>query len=353
MIAAPLFLALAPFGCQSEAEPPPPVVPQTTDTGPVDEVIAFPLPDDLESIPYDEVYIEALEMLTQITTQLAWQGHASTMASRDAQCPSLWTGEFDFAGTDGGDDDGLSWNDACSTDAGDAFDGWLTWDTNIQAEGDLADEAGLSVDASRSLEGNGVVIADGNIRYAFDGEASDSLSTVTTTSSQNAIYSSFMDASVEGLDALGALSETMPNGFRTDLFVNVVSGQAPYFEARGNLYLYEEILHDRFDSVAVDIAFPGPGRAGPEDCALEPLGWIGVRDSDAFWYDVVFLPRHQSDSLNADENDGIAALCDGCGQLFVHGLPMPGIEVCPDFSFLFDGSIETPVSSSYVLTFRD
>jgi hypothetical protein len=139
-----------------------------------------------------------------------------------------------------------------------------------------------------------------------------------------------------------------PEGYRTDLYQFISGGDVDRYEARGNVYMFTPQLQGKFDSIAVDIALQGPLGAGPEDCTLEPLGWIGVRDDEARWYDVVFLPRYEEDIVGDKYPNDPLSICDGKGRLYIQGIEQE-LEVEVDFSFLFDGSFELPVAEDFIL----
>jgi hypothetical protein len=159
-----------------------------------------------------------------------------------------------------------------------------------------------------------------------------------------------MDATVTGVDAFGVDTLT-PEGYRSDLFFFLSGGDVDAFEARGNVYLFTPQLRDRFDSVEVDLAFTGPASTAPDACALEPLGWVGLRDANALWYDVIFLPRYEDDIVADPFPNDPRSSCDGCGHLYVQGIDQD-IEICLDFNFLFDGTVPLPDPDDYVLPFH-
>ena len=146
-------------------------------------------------------------------------------------------------------------------------------------------------------------------------------------------------------------SATIPGGFRAELFLNYTGGEVSSMEARGELYLQERRLQQRFDSISVDIALAGPGALGPDDCSEEPLGWISLRDENAYWYDLIFQPRYEDDATDEDFENLPYGECDGCGTLYIRGVQVD--TVCMDFSWFWDGSLGTPDPEDYVLPLRE
>ena len=87
----------------------------------------------------------------------------------------------------------------------------------------------------------------------------------------------------------------------------------------------------------------------PRGCALEPKGYLSIRDENAFWHDLVFQPRYEDDIDDGYDDDPYTA-CDGCGTLFVRGLEQP-IIVCPDLDLF--SQLSPPAVEDYVLSVRD
>ncbi|MEZ4236900.1 MAG: hypothetical protein R3F59_12255 [Myxococcota bacterium] len=337
------MIALLLAGCRPE--PPPEPIP--IDSLGVDN--AFPLPDDLDTIDFVSVFNDAVRLMTTVSTQQPWLGHRNSIAARTPGCPDFWTGTVeDAAGTTIGHDDGVMWMDDCARDADSPYyDGYVWWDFDVSEAGDPNSLDGRVSEASRTLEGDGLVGDAQGVRFEFDGRASDSLYHLAADGYERTVYSTTVDATVTGRDVFGPDSLT-PEGYRTDLFMYFTGGDVDRLEARGNVYLFEPQLQGRFDSVGVDMALQGPLGAGPDDCALEPVGWIGVRDADALWYDVVFLPRFREDVAGDPYPNDPLSECDGCGRLYVQGIEQPDMDVCVDFSFLFD-EFALPDADEYVL----
>ncbi len=337
-------LLLAVLGCVPE-----PTTPTgTAVTEPTDTLTPFPLPDDVDTIPWEDVFADAVGVLRTVTAQSAWEGHVKSMDFRQPGCPDFWSGLIDDGGVMVGNADGVSWYDACSTDAGVNFDGWAAWESEVTAEGDATTDDGRTTQASRTLWGDGLVSDDDGLRFELKADnIDDNLYTVFADGYNRFTYSTSVDATVTGRDVFAADSAT-PEGYRTDLYQFISGGDVDGYEARGDVYLFTPQLRDRFDSIAIDVAIQGPLGAGPDDCLLEPLGWIGVRDENAIWYDVVFLPRYEDDIVEKYPNDPLS-VCDGLGRLYIQGIEQEGRNVAVDFSFLFDGSVELPTAEDYIL----
>jgi hypothetical protein len=344
--AALVTLALV-GACKGNDDTSTPATPTTTvqDTTPP----AFPLPDDLDTIDFVSAYRDAMSLAVSVTTQQPWLGHTDSITGRGPGCPDFWTGQItDTAGQLIGNDFGLSWYDDCQTSLGAEFDGWIWWDFDVIEAGDPTTQEGMTSDATRTIEGDAFVSDLSGVVFEFDGTATDSFYNVEASGYSRFTYSSTVDATVTGTAPFGTDSLT-PEGYRSDLFLFLSGGDVDAFEARGNVYLFTPQLHDRFDSVEVDLAFTGPESAEPGSCTLEPLGWIGLRDENALWYDVVFQPRFEDDIVGDPYPNDPRSTCDGCGHLYVQGIAQD-IEVCMDFTFLFDGlTVPLPNPDDYVL----
>lgn len=340
--------ALLLAGCQKEPEPEP------VEPGPPQqEKNDFPLPDDLDTIDFVTAFQDAVRLMLSVSARQPWSGHKASLDGRAAGCPDFWTDPFTVNGLETvGSEQGVAWNDDClvSDATGLYYDGWLWWDFDVQQSGDPTSLDGRVSEASRTMDGDALVGDTEGVRFEFDGAAADSLYRVEAYGYERFVYSTRMDATITGRDVFGPDSLT-PDGYRTDLFMFITGGDVETFEARGNVYMFRPQLMDRFDSIGVDMALPGELGAGPNDCALEPLGWIGLRDEDAYWYDLVFLPRFREDIVGEEYPNDPLSVCDGCGRLYVQGVEQQGKDVCVDFSFLFD-EFELPDADEYVLPFH-
>jgi hypothetical protein len=309
---------------------------------------AFPLPEDLDTIDFLTAYRDAMEVLVTVSTQQPWLGHTQSVVARGPGCPDFWTGTVTLPSAEIiGSDEGLSWYDDCETADGTLFDGWVWWESDVVEAGDPTTVDGRTSDATRTIEGDAFVSDDIGVRFEFDGTATDSFYNVVADGYTRFTYSTTVDGTVTGSDAFTPDTLT-PEGYRTDLFMFLSGGDVDSFEARGNVYLFTPQLHGRFDSIEVDLAFTGPNGAAPDACLLEPLGWIGLRDANAYWYDVIFLPRYEDDIVGEGFPNDPRSTCDGCGHLYIQGMAQEQ-EICMDFSFLFDGTVPLPDPDDYVL----
>ncbi len=333
-------LLLSLFGCPKEQELP--------ELDPPEELVI----PDLSGVDLEALYVEALELAISSDVRVPWRGHLGTLDRLTPGCPDVYAGTFDIE-TDALDDDapGLSWYDYCN--AGDLrFGGFQYWEGSVQADGDLDSAEGLTTIGERKLQGDGVVGQGSAVLFEFDGVATDAITVNEAAGYSRWTYSSLVDGTVTGSSAFDGASET-PGGWRTDMYLFYTGGDVDLLEARGNIYLFERRLQTRFDSVAIDIEFVGPSGATPEDCAIEPRGWIGVRAENAWWYDLVFEPRFDEEGTGEPyENDPYTA-CDGCGTLYVRGIAQEGVQVCPDLSFLWAGALVPPDPTEFALSIRD
>lgn len=341
---APALLVALAVGCKPN---------ETTETDTDDDTGVevpenlYPLPDDLDTIDFESAFVDAVKMMTTVSTQQPWVGHVAALDRRALGCPDFWTDPFTVSGVLVGSEEGVAWNDDCVTADGLFYDGWIWWDSTVRENGDADTYEGRTSEGSRMLSGDATVGED-EIDFEFTGDASDTFYEVRAYGDYHRlVYSTTMDATVTGRDVFDGDALT-PDGYRTDLVMTLTAGDVDNFEARGNVYLFSEQLHDRFDSIGVDMELQGPLGAGPDTCTLEPLGWIGLRDANAYWYDVVFLPRFEEDIVDLDFPNDPLSTCDGCGRLYVQGIEQDR-EICVDFSFLFDGTMPLPEVDDYVL----
>lgn len=322
-----------------------------TDTAVTEVENAFPLPDDIDTIVWESVFQDAVDTLKTVNTQAVWQGHLATMETRRAGCPDFWTGEITVGTQTVGDPEGIAWYDDCEMESGLSYGGWLTWTSEVVEEGDPESLEGRFADADRVVEGDAIVSDGDGVRLEFDGIARDSFYRLDAAYDfERFVYSSQIDGTLTGRDIFDGTAT--PDGYRTDMFLTISGGDVESFEARGNVYFFTAQLQDRFDSIQVDMSLVGPTAAGPDDCVLEPVGWIGVRDPDAYWYDVVFLPRFTDDVTETPFQNPELSECDGCGRLYIQGIEQEDVDVCVDFSFLFDGQFPLPNPDEYVLPFH-
>jgi hypothetical protein len=333
------------LGCRGMAPP-------ETDTGATVQTtpdIQFPLPPDIATTDWVSVFTDAANLMLSVNTQAPWAGHLASIDARQPGCPDFWTDQFTDNQLTVGIDGGVSWYDDCETDGGLGYAGYVSWESSVVESGDPTTVYGRTSDASRRLIGNGIVTDPDGVKFEFNGTASDSFYDLEAYGYNRFVYSSALDATVTGRDAFPEGSIT-PDGWRSDLVISITGGDVQNFTARGDVYLFTPQLQDRFDSIEVDMDLQGALGAPPGECLLEPLGWIGVRDPDANWYDVVFQPRHE-ETITGTPYTAPQSACDGCGTLYVQGVEQD-IQVCLDFSsFVFDNYV-LPNPDDYVLPFH-
>lgn len=314
---------------------------QTTDSGvdmgdPAEELV---LPD-VSGVDFAGAYKDAIQRAKTVSVSAAWIAHADLLERRVEGCPDLWAGVPDDDAVDVDSEEGSSWYDHCSTGATD-YDGWAWWDASIAVEGDADTPEGRTTDASRELSGNALIADGSGVQLELDGDFSDALS---RSDAQDYAHWTWSTASSGTI--------TLPTeSYRTDLSVYASGGDENTFEPTGNVYLFNERIQDRFDSFEMDLAFAGEGAAAPEDCTAEPKGWIGVRDENAYWYDIVFQPRYDEDG-DTGQSAGTYTDCDGCGTVYVRGVEAAELgEVCLDFGFVWSESpVSPPNVEDYVLS---
>lgn len=321
----------------------------SVDKGDPPEELVLP---DVSGIDFAAAYTDAVQLSKTVVAGRAWDGLVAALAQRNSGCPDLYAGVPDDAsiGVDGGDDvEGQTWFDVCSTAGGVDFTGYTWWDGTVTTEGDPTEPTGETIVASRTLQG------DGRVRYGemlveFDGEAEDALTRTVAPKYDRWTWSSTVTGTLTGTEVFGG-DPVAPGGWRTDLSVYATGGDAALYEPTGNIFLFDSKLQGRFDSMEMDLSFAGPGSVGPDDCAIEPRGWIGLRDENAYWYDVVFLPRYDDSPTDSGEDPDYSA-CDGCGHLYLRGVDVSADlgEVCMDFSFVFGTDPPRPPDTAdYVL----
>ena len=284
----------------------------------------LPLPDTdpaLVAQGLDAAWARALELHVGVP----WALQEATLDTRTAGCPDLYLGAP--LDEDRAEEGGQHWLDSCTPEGAPHYRGQLWWDTSLEATGSAEEAAGQQLSARRSLAGTASVAeeeADGSevLRFSFDGAAEDQWTAITVGEQTRFTWTSQLAGSVGG-----SLVDEGPAGgrFRTDTYRYVSGPDTPTLELRTETYLYEPVLAGAFDSFGAELSWAGEGAAGPEDCALEPRGWIGVRDPEAYWFDLRFLPL---------DGDIDPAACDGCGELFVRGIEEVSLgQVCPTWSW--------------------
>lgn len=293
----------------------------------------------IDGIDFERAFVDAFRVARSIDARAAWTGHRASLEHREPGCPDLWFGEPEELD---GRPVGLHWADACTTGGGVWYDGLVHWKSDLTVDhlgGQRVEEA------TRELVGDGVVRQAEDVVVELDGTARDALYLLDGGASRS-VYSSRVRGTVTGARAFSGDALT-PHGYRADLYLRATAGDVDTLEMRGEAYLFGAPLQGRFDSLALDVTMAGPTGLGPDDCALEPIGWIALRDEQAFWYDLVFLPSRSDDTSSTPyPNDPLSA-CDGCGTLYVRGVESG--EVCLGFDFLFDGSEPLPELADFIL----
>ncbi len=341
-----LLPVLAIFACaQPPAEEPPPI------DRPGADVLELP---DISDIDMAVAYKDALRLATTVVANKAWDSHVNLLESRTGACPDIYVGvpaddidELDM------DAEGSSWLDYCDESDGRSWSGWAWWDATAQANGDVAAPEGLTLDGDRTLIAKATIGQDSGALWELNGEISESVHVASGDGGAwtTWTWSSLMEGTFTGSDSFDLNSAETPSGYRTDLYLYASGGDVSRFEARGNVYLFDGLMHDRFDSMVTDIEILGENGAGPDDCKMEPRGWIGLRDRDAVWYDLIFLPRSEDNITDSPYPNDPLSECDGCGTLYLRGVESG--EVCVDFSFVFDeGVLVPPDVSTFVLPHR-
>jgi hypothetical protein len=343
------LLALALLACGA---------PEDTDEIVFDDPVELP-PPDLEGVDLEAAFTDAFRLMAAVDLRAGWAGHVDALERRRAGCPDIYLGNPDIEGIDlDGDARGYAWRDFCRQGDEIEWGGFAFWETEAGVQGDPTTAEGRTIEAERLLFADALVGQGDEVLFAFDGEGTDALTRTDAADGYEAwTYTSRVQGTVSGTLAFPAevtsTAMATPGGYRTDLYRRATGGVDASLEARGNVYLFEHRIQDRFDSLGLDLELKGPAGAGPEDCTAEPRGWIALRDEDAFWYDLVFEPRYDGDPDDPDYPNDPYSECDGCGTLYVRGLEQEGIEVCVDLSFLWDGALAPPSADAFAFTLRD
>lgn len=306
----------------------------------------------LDGVDLDALFVEAVKTAITADGRVPWAGHTATLGLAEPGCPDFYAGTPDLdLDTVDQDAKGFSWLDHCLAGA-DQFGGYEYWENGVTVAGELTDPEGRDIEGSRHLIGNGVVSNSDDVEFEFNGESEDSLSRIDdATGFSRWSYASLVKGTITGSIPFPAESAT-PGGYRTDMYLYTTGGDVDSIEARGNVYFFDHRMDDRFDSIAMDLEFAGPSGATPDTCTAEPRGWIGVRDEDAYWYDVVFEPRTDMNASDPNYEPDPYTSCDGCGTLYVRGISQD-VAVCPDLSFLWGGALTPPDGTDFALSIRD
>lgn len=329
--------------------------PPVEEAAPIDrpgaDVLELP---DITGIDMQAAFTDAIMLSTTVVTYKAWDSHVNLLNTRIGTCPDIYVGvpdedidELDM------DAEGSSWYDYCEEAGGRSWAGWAWWDTYAQANGNLTDPEGLTLDADRSLIAKATIADETGALWELNGAVSDAIHVASGDGGAwtTWTWSSLMEGTFTGTESFVPNSAETPSGYRTDLYVYATGGDVSRLELRGNVYLFDGLIHERFDSMVADLEILGANAAGPDDCQLEPRGWMGLRDRDAVWYDLIFLPRSEDNITDAPYPNDPLSECDGCGTLYLRGVKSG--EVCVDFSFVFDeGVLVPPDISTFVLPHR-
>jgi hypothetical protein len=326
----PLILALG-LGCAPEEEP--------VDLR--DPPAELPLPD-VDPAAIEAAAADALALVIALTADAVWPAHVDAVAQGAPGCPDLYVGPHDLEARALGEG-GWSWADLCVGPEGRRYAGFTWWDGSVSREGDASSPVGATLEGSRRLVADGLVAQGEDVLLELDGELSDSLLRVDAPDLATWTHSSRVEATLGGtwLDGLA------PGGLRAGLVSRLTGGGPETIELRGDLHLFEHRLQGVFDSVAVDLAWAAPDASAPDACAAEPAGWIGLRDEDAAWIELVFQPRH-GDATGAPYDNPPYDPCDGCATVFVRGIEQD-LTVCPDLGFVWEGALAPPDPAGFAV----
>lgn len=323
------------LACEEEGTPSPTAPP------PAD---VLPLPD-LEGLDMAAALQEALGLALSADLRAPWAAHAQTLDLAQEGCPDFYVG--DLAEADLEDlGDGYAWVDRCRTGGGLGYSGALGWTSSVEVEGDATTDAGQTTVATRRIGGDGIVDDNEGVLLELDGEGEDNYYESRAPGYLAWTYTSRLAATLTGRYPFGATP--YPGGWRQDLYLRYSRGAEDSLEIRGNLYLFED-LFDRFDSLSFDFQLQGQVGASPEECLLEPSGILSLRDPNAFWYDVVFLPRNPDQTGDDGAYENPLSGCEGCGTLYVRGVEVG--PLCVDFSPVW-AALLAPEDEAWLLPLR-
>jgi len=339
-----------------------PKPPGGTQIGALRDELPPNLPADFLELDLMAATEEALTIGGISTLAGAWRGHAGSFDHAVFDCPHLRLGAppEDLVDLNLNNDDlgeGMSWIDDCSTPDAATFDGFTYWDTEITQGGALATR---SLIADTHIEA-----ADGSVLFDFDGEAEDSLEGGAYTSS---IVARGLRGSLVGLGGglRGEVEASWSDTGDVSLFgaVTMLDGFGPpdgrtldpeETPELSNVPSWEPGM-PRFTSVRFDLTWD-------ESCDEEPLGYIGIRGNEGFWFDVYFLPIYDLEEDSAEANafpfgEVSNTTCDGIGTVFVRNIAPNSqaaegknftAEIQPDFAAVLDG-LPRPALEDFVLT---
>lgn len=330
-----------------EVEPPAPREPDPPPT----------LPMDFKALDVKSAVETALQIGGIATAAAVWNGHVGSMAQATRACPAVWTGPLpEDADVDGDFEEGLTWLDDCTTPAGVRMLGYNHWETNADAG---TESRSVTADAT-------VTDANGAVLYEFMGEASDSLD---ENGGYDSTFTGELTGSLAGIGSglRGEVEASWAPDGSMRFFGNITTFDGFGPPDNRDPQLAPELENQpgwrpgapRFTSVRFDLEFTG-------DCAAEPLGFVGIRGNEGFWFDVYFMPIYdpaegsaQSNAFPFEEIDNIA--CDGIGTMFTRNAslkeedesdPAWSREVSPDFAAIL-AALPTPSPDDFVFTLRD
>lgn len=304
---------------------------------------------DLSDVDLETAYADALALALSTNMIPVWGGHIASLDLAHSGCPDFFAGSPD-GDLDIDEDSGVAWSDHCETSGGLFYSGWAWWDGSVATDDSVDGEEGQAIEATRTLDADATVGDDDGEIYAWEGEAADALSQESTEGWSRWTWSSTVTGTLAGRVLFDGTDT--PDGWRADLYLYATGGDdGSSVEITGDIYYFDPVLQQRFDSVSLNLSWTPPDQVAPGACAEEPVGYLSVRDSDAFWYDLVFQPSDSDDVTGEGYPDDPYLACDGCGSLYVRGIAQD-ITVCPDLSPLWE-EVAPPEAADYILTLRD
>ncbi|MEN0064886.1 MAG: hypothetical protein AAGA48_22265 [Myxococcota bacterium] len=287
-------------------------------------------PSDFKELDLRAAVEQAFDIAGRTTLATAWAGHRATMAEGTYNCPNVWLGAPPerLANLDVGDDEilpGLAWADQCQNPGENTFRGFTYWETTVDIDTGVGD---------RLLIGDARVVDDNDqVLFEYDGEAADGL---TGSDYESDVVVRKLSGSLVGGDVAAGLRGQLAAAWATDGDIDLTLEGAVHLQSGfgpadtraldlkvspelANLPFWEPGL-PRYTSVRFDLEFDN-------DCALEPLGYVGVRGNEGFWFDVYFLPKYDREEDPArggafpfEEIDNVE--CDGIGTAFIRNLSL-------------------------------
>ena len=297
----------------------------------------------LDGIDVNAAFTEAIVMVGKVQLNAAWDGNKEALSYKRPSCPDLYVGVTDDIELP---DSAVVWQDFCNTGTGLEFSGYSAWIGNLERSGDVSSPEGSIVNGTRQMSGQAVVRVNDETIYEFKGIGEDSLYRVQAPGYDRWTYSATINGTTQNAPASGQV------GFRSDMYIYATGGDISSLEARGNVFWTSHRIQERFDSAAMNIVLVDPETAVEDECALEPKGWIGLRDENSYWYDLVFMPMDAQDDIGYQDDEH--SVCDGCGTLYLRGSETEAYgQICPDFSQIWDETlIDLPEADDFIFTFQ-